>query len=264
MNVVRTRLGLGHDGTRFPQKGTCLDIYSRCVNAAAPLDEVLPRPSPGACRPRRPEAAVRRLRRPQGVAAGARLRRPAAVLARPAGRPGRRAPRVREPFDCVLVDEYQDTNALQADILEPAAAGRQRADRGRRRRPVDLRLPRRHGAQHPRLPQAVPRHHGRHAGAELPQHAADPGGHQPGDRLARERYTKNLWSDADRRRAPGPGHLRGRGRADRVRRPADPRAPRGGHRPAAAGRARSAPRTTAWCSRRSCRGATSPSTSTAG
>ncbi len=42
----------------------------------------------------------------------------------------------------MLVDEYQDTNRLQAAILLGAEARRPRADRGRRRRAVDLRLPR--------------------------------------------------------------------------------------------------------------------------
>ena len=48
MNLVRHELGLSQTETRFPQKGTCLAIYSRAVNAEAPLDEVLRRPSPGA------------------------------------------------------------------------------------------------------------------------------------------------------------------------------------------------------------------------
>ena len=57
-------------------------------------------------------------------------------------------------FDHVLVDEYQDTNLLQAAILR-AQARRPRPHRGRRRRAGDLFLPRRRGAQHPRLPGAV-------------------------------------------------------------------------------------------------------------
>ena len=57
-------------------------------------------------------------------------------------------------FDFVLVDEYQDTNALQAEILLGAQAGRPRPHRGRRRRPVDLWLSRRDRAQHPGLPGA--------------------------------------------------------------------------------------------------------------
>ena len=45
---------------------------------------------------------------------------------------------------------------------------------------------------------------------------------------ATERYAKNLWSRRQGRRPAPAGHLRGRGRADRVRHPADPGAPRGG------------------------------------
>ena len=41
MNLVRHELGLSRTESRFPTKGTCLAIYSRAVNAQAPLDEVL-------------------------------------------------------------------------------------------------------------------------------------------------------------------------------------------------------------------------------
>ena len=119
---------------------------------------------------------------------------------------------VRERFDCVLVDEYQDTNPLQAEILYGLCPRRQGPDRRGRRRPVDLLLPRGHRAQHPRLPQAVPRHDGRHARAELPQHAAR-SSTATNDVIwlwPRERFTKNLWSDRDRGRAARVGHLRGR------------------------------------------------------
>ena len=54
-------------------------------------------------------------------------------------------------FDHVLVDEYQDTNRLQASILLALKPDGRGPDRGRRRRAVDLFLPRRDGAQHPRL-----------------------------------------------------------------------------------------------------------------
>ena len=56
---------------------------------------------------------------------------------------GPRRPRPATRFDHVLVDEYQDTNRLQAAILAGAEARRPRRHRRRRRRPVDLRLPRR-------------------------------------------------------------------------------------------------------------------------
>jgi DNA helicase-2/ATP-dependent DNA helicase PcrA len=41
MNLVRHDLGFSKTAKRFPMKGTCLSIYSRAVNAEAPLDEVL-------------------------------------------------------------------------------------------------------------------------------------------------------------------------------------------------------------------------------
>ena len=41
MNLVRHDLGFSKMDKRFPMKGTCLSIYSRAVNAEAPLGEVL-------------------------------------------------------------------------------------------------------------------------------------------------------------------------------------------------------------------------------
>src|ERR1700712_4872133 len=41
LNLVRHDLGLSAKDKRFPMKGTCLAIYSRAVNAQAPLGELL-------------------------------------------------------------------------------------------------------------------------------------------------------------------------------------------------------------------------------
>src|ERR1700760_1978603 len=41
MNLVRHERGLSKTESRFPTKGTCLSIYSRCVNAETPIEEVL-------------------------------------------------------------------------------------------------------------------------------------------------------------------------------------------------------------------------------
>src|SRR5262245_3029476 len=41
INLIRHDLGFSRSEQRFPAKGTCLAIYSRAVNAQAPLDEVL-------------------------------------------------------------------------------------------------------------------------------------------------------------------------------------------------------------------------------
>ena len=46
MNVVRFEMGLSHREKRFPRKGTCLSIYSRCVNGAGDLPQVLKRAFP--------------------------------------------------------------------------------------------------------------------------------------------------------------------------------------------------------------------------
>ena len=55
------------------------------------------------------------------------------------------------------------------------------ADGGRRRRPVDLRVPRGQHPQHHGLRGGLPRREHDHAGAELPLHADDPDGGQLGD-----------------------------------------------------------------------------------
>ena len=41
MNLVRHELGFSRTEKRFPTKATCLQIYSRAVNAELPLEEVL-------------------------------------------------------------------------------------------------------------------------------------------------------------------------------------------------------------------------------
>ena len=39
MNLVRHDLGFSKTERRFPTKGTCLSIYSRCVNAETPIEQ---------------------------------------------------------------------------------------------------------------------------------------------------------------------------------------------------------------------------------
>src|ERR1700712_5516877 len=41
MNLIRHELGFSKTENRFPTKGTCLAIYSLCVNAETELDQVL-------------------------------------------------------------------------------------------------------------------------------------------------------------------------------------------------------------------------------
>ena len=126
LHVARTALGLGRDGARFPQKSTCLDVYSRCVNARLPLPEVLRDTFPWC------ETAEEGLKELFARYTDAKEEQQVldyddlllfwrGLLADPvAGK------RVRERFDHVLVDEYQDTNVLQAEIvslLRPSGDG---------------------------------------------------------------------------------------------------------------------------------------------
>ncbi|MRS11682.1 MAG: ATP-dependent helicase [Actinobacteria bacterium] len=117
MHAVRTSLDIGTKARRFPQKATCLDIYSRCVNAAEPLDCVLKTRFPW-CRDDADDLKrlfagyVDRKESRHVLDYDDLLLFWRGMLADPA-----LGEIVRGHFDAVLVDEYQDTNALQADIV---------------------------------------------------------------------------------------------------------------------------------------------------
>ena len=117
LHLLRQRLGLASGARRFPQKGTCLAIYSRAVNARRPLADVLADTFPW-CRDH--EEALRRL-----FTAYAEEKQAQRVLdfddllvwwAEAMADPVVGA-QIASRFDHVLVDEYQDTNRLQAAIL---------------------------------------------------------------------------------------------------------------------------------------------------
>jgi DNA helicase-2/ATP-dependent DNA helicase PcrA len=117
MNLVRHDLGLSKTESRFPTKGTCLSIYSRCVNAEAELEEVLAAYYPWCARwaaeLRQLFAAYVEAKQKQNVLDyddlllyWAQLMSDPAIAEDIGGR-----------FDHVLVDEYQDTNRLQSSVL---------------------------------------------------------------------------------------------------------------------------------------------------
>ena len=158
---MRHERGLSDKDRRFPQKGTCLAIYSRAVNAGEPLEAVLLKQYPWCAEWKDElralfEAYVEAKQQQQVLDYDDLLLYWRELMQVP-----ELAAEVRSQFDHVLVDEYQDTNALQAAILLGLKPDGRRPDRGRRRCPGHLRLPRRQRAQHPRLPDAV--HATRHA-----------------------------------------------------------------------------------------------------
>jgi len=117
MGLVRHELGLSSSTRRFPHKGTCLSIYSRTVNTCAPLGDVLKQAFPWCA-----EWEVE-LKRLFGAYVEAKQQQNvldyddlllywAGMVAEPT-----LAAQVGARFDHVLVDEYQDTNRLQASIL---------------------------------------------------------------------------------------------------------------------------------------------------
>jgi len=126
MNLVRHELGLSEKAQRFPLKATCLAIYSRTINAGAPLGNVLRQHFPWCAAW---EAQLRQLfdayveaKQNQHVLDYDDLLVYWAELMKVP----ELAAAVSALFDHVLVDEYQDTNALQASILwalKPCGSG---------------------------------------------------------------------------------------------------------------------------------------------
>ena len=117
MDVTRHELGLSKKSRRFPKKDTCLAIYSRCINTRKPLLDSLDETYPWCADWEQELRALFRhyVERKQSMqvldyddlllywchlVADAEL-----------------ASEIGSWFDHVLVDEYQDTNLLQADIL---------------------------------------------------------------------------------------------------------------------------------------------------
>ncbi|PWE50790.1 ATP-dependent DNA helicase [Thioclava sp. NG1] len=118
MNLCRHGLGFSKTESRFPAKGTCLAIYSRTVNAETPLGEVL-RDSFPWCAQWQEElkqlfGAYVQAKQAQNVLDYDDLLLAwAQVMADPGF-----AAHIGGAWDHVLIDEYQDTNRLQARILK--------------------------------------------------------------------------------------------------------------------------------------------------
>jgi DNA helicase-2/ATP-dependent DNA helicase PcrA len=123
LDVLRAELNLGRADRRFPRKATCMDIYSRCINARQPLAQLLDRAFPW-CREHADGLkalfrtyATRKTEQQVLDYDDLLLFWHGLLGDESAGRA------VRERFDAVLVDEYQDTNALQAEVLERLRPG---------------------------------------------------------------------------------------------------------------------------------------------
>jgi DNA helicase-2/ATP-dependent DNA helicase PcrA len=123
MGIARQAQGLAEKEKRCPMKGTCLSIYSRVVNATSSVDEVLRDFFPW-CLGWETElkalfrAYVGSKQQQQVLDYDDLLLYWHHLMQEPA-----LADAVRARFDHVLVDEYQDTNRLQAGIVKALRPG---------------------------------------------------------------------------------------------------------------------------------------------
>jgi ATP-dependent DNA helicase UvrD/PcrA len=117
IDLIREEIGLPTTGRRVPRKSTLADIYSRTVNLQRPLSEVLLEFYPW-CRSDHTEISqvmrevTARKRAAQLLDYDDLLLYWQAAMRQPA-----LAATIAASFEHVLVDEYQDVNALQVDVV---------------------------------------------------------------------------------------------------------------------------------------------------
>lgn len=122
MNLIRSEIGFQAGDRRFPRKETLLAIYSHSVNAQRPLRETLDEHFPYHRDDfedirRIFEGYVARKKEQQVLDFDDLLLFWSALCDSSAG------PRLARQFDHILVDEYQDTNAIQAEVLRGMRRG---------------------------------------------------------------------------------------------------------------------------------------------
>ncbi|HWL62743.1 MAG TPA: ATP-dependent helicase [Steroidobacteraceae bacterium] len=126
LDAIRTEQGLAESAQRFPRKDTCLAIYSHRVNTGRPLADTLREQYPW-CAQWEPQLVklyrgyVERKQKLGLLDYDDLLLYWSILMSEP-----KLARHVGSQFDHVLVDEYQDTNKLQADIvlaMKPDGAG---------------------------------------------------------------------------------------------------------------------------------------------
>src|SRR5579885_2456909 len=123
LNLLRGQLGLSEKDKRFPRKGTIAEIFSKCENTLKALEEVVLEEFPHFAEHL---DALDELRKAYETAKRQRqlldyddlLVKLRALLDQ--DKPTRET--VSSAYRHILVDEYQDTNRLQADLVRKLAA----------------------------------------------------------------------------------------------------------------------------------------------
>ncbi len=122
LDLLREEAGHAQSRTRFPRKGTLLDIYSRTVNAQEPLSGVIAEHFPWCEDHREAISAMFKAYTARKRELGVLDLDDLLLYWRALARDDVIGPRVASAFDHVLVDEYQDVNGLQVDLVRGLAA----------------------------------------------------------------------------------------------------------------------------------------------
>jgi len=117
MGMVRTDHGFGERGKRFPRKETVAGIYSRMVSSQAKLAQVLDTDYPW-CADHGDDLRVIFTEYTKRKRANKVLDYDDMLLFWRGLTAGAAGDELRRMFDHILIDEYQDTNPVQADIVQ--------------------------------------------------------------------------------------------------------------------------------------------------
>jgi DNA helicase-2/ATP-dependent DNA helicase PcrA len=117
LDLLREEAGHAQSRTRFPRKGTLLDIYSRTVNAQQPLSGVIAEHFPWCEEHREAISALFKAYTARKRSLGVIDLDDLLLSWRALARDEVIGPRLAASFDHVLVDEFQDVNGLQVDLI---------------------------------------------------------------------------------------------------------------------------------------------------
>ena len=118
MDVLRNEMGFAKTEKRFPRKDTCLAIYSHRVNTQRPLTETLDTLFPWCAEWETQLTTLYRAYVDRKLANQALDYDDLLLYWHAMMSDARLAADIGGEFDHILVDEYQDTNVLQAEILK--------------------------------------------------------------------------------------------------------------------------------------------------
>lgn len=121
MHVIRGELNLVKKNSRFPHKGTCVDIYSRCINSSATLGSVLAEVFPWCVEFEEDLRSLFSLYTDRKEQVHTLDYDDLLLFWDELMDQSQAGDIVRKMFDAILVDEYQDTNLLQYSILSHLA-----------------------------------------------------------------------------------------------------------------------------------------------